>query len=78
MALDVDFGCHTRDLAEPDKTLVDRMCEEGTRRGFETESVEVASFADQGALVEPGFGIQRLIERTVIARSAPAWFGENG
>ena len=53
-----------RDLAVPDAALVDRMCAAGIRRGFETESVEVASFADEGAEVEPGFGIPRLVERT--------------
>ena len=66
-----------RDVAAPDEALVERMCTEGNQRGFETESVEVASFADEGAEVKPGFGIQRLIERTTVSpvETGPLWKG---
>ena len=55
-----------RDLTAPDSTMVDRMCAAGTRCGFETECVEVASFADEGAEVKAGVGIARLIELTTV------------
>ncbi len=66
-----------RDETEPDTTLVARMCAEGNQHGFETESVEVASFADEGSEVQAGHGIQRLIERTTVstAGSGILWKG---
>ena len=52
-----------RDRNAPDERVVQDICAEGTRRGFETESVTVASFSDDGE-VAAGTGIPRLIERT--------------
>lgn len=58
-----------RDAGAPNEVVVGRMCAEATGRGFETEAVEVASFADEGSEVAAGFGVGRLIERTMTSSS---------
>ena len=69
-----------RDRQAPDGVVVGRLCEEGKRHGFETEAVEVASFADEGAQVAAGFGIRRLIERSTEFGSSVAgvWKRDSG
>ena len=52
-----------RDQKTPDERVLLDLCAEGTRHGFETEAVAVASFSDNED-VAPGTGIARLIERT--------------
>ena len=66
-----------RDSGPPNDLVVSRMCAEATARGFETEAVEVASFADKGAEVVAGFGIGRLIEKTMTFSThvGPLWTG---
>ena len=53
-----------RDENAPDEHVVQEICAEGRRCGFETESVEVASFSKDGGEVPAGTGIPRLIELT--------------
>ena len=53
-----------RDRQPPDEKVVEEICGEGKRRGFETEAVAVASFSDSGE-VAAGTGISTLIERTI-------------
>ena len=43
--------------------MVQEICDEGRRRGFETECVSVASFAQDDGKVPAGTGIAKLIER---------------
>ena len=52
-----------RDQHAPDERVVQDICREGTQRGFETESVAVASFSNDGE-VAAGTGIPMLIECT--------------
>ena len=52
-----------RDREMPTDDVVQTICAEGTRRGFETESVAVASFSHDG-VVAAGTGIPGLLERT--------------
>lgn len=52
-----------RDRQAPDGSVVQDICTHGTQHGFETKSVAVASFSDNGE-VAPGTGIQALIEET--------------
>ena len=52
-----------RDEKKPDNTMIQEICTEGTRRGFETEAVAVASFSHNEE-VAAGTGIPELIERT--------------
>ena len=56
------------DRKVPDVSVVSELCAEGTRRGFETEAVEVASFSDNEQ-VAPGTGIPRLMETHHCVRS---------
>ncbi len=53
-----------RDETAPDDRVVQQICDEGRRRGFETESVAVASFSKDEGQVPAGTGIARLIELT--------------
>ena len=53
-----------RDEMEPDDHVVQEICAEGTRCGFETKCVAVASFSKDGSEVPAGSGIGRLIELT--------------
>lgn len=53
-----------RDETEPDDRVVQEICAEGRHRGFETESVAVASFSKNDEEVPAGTGIPRLIELT--------------
>lgn len=51
-----------RDENAPDDGVIQEICAEGIRCGFETESVAVASFSKDGSDVPAGTGIERLIE----------------
>ena len=69
--LDQFLGCRPRlilvvtrrDREMPAEDVVQTICAEGTRRGFETESVAVASFSYDG-VVAAGTGILALLQRT--------------
>ena len=52
------------DEMAPDERVVEEICAEGRRCGFETESVVVASFSKHDGEVPAGTGIARLIELT--------------
>ena len=52
-----------RDREMPADDVVQTICAEGTRHGFETEYVAVASFSHDGVVVA-GTGIAELLERT--------------
>ena len=59
------------DEQTPDDSVVQEICDEGNRCGFETESVVVASFSKDGSEVPPGTGIGRLIELTTTFDRSP-------
>ena len=61
-----------RDEMEPDDHVVQEICAEGRHRGFETESVAVASFSKNDEEVPAGTGIPRLIELTTTFNRNPA------
>lgn len=55
-----------RDETAPDDRVVQEICAEGSRCGFETESVAVASFSTDDGEVPAGTGIAKLIELTTV------------
>ena len=61
-----------RDEMAPDDHVVQEICAEGRRCGFETESVAVASFSKDDGEVPAGTGIARLIELTTAFDRDPA------
>ena len=67
-----------RDETAPDDGVVQEICDEGRRRGLETESVAVASFSNDDGQVPAGTGIPRLIELSTAFDHAPTvvWQGE--
>ena len=69
-----------RDETAPDDSVVQEICAEGRHRGFETESVTVASFSKDGGEVPAGTGIGRLIELTTTFDRDPAavWQRDGG
>ena len=69
-----------RDEMAPDDNVVQEICAAGRHRGFETESVAVASFSKDGGEVPAGTGIERLIELTTAFDRDPAavWKRDGG
>ena len=69
-----------RDETAPDDRMVQEICAEGCRCGFETESVAVASFSKDGGEVPAATGIGRLIELTTAFDRDPAavWQRDGG
>ena len=67
-----------RDETAPDDHVVQEICAEGRQRGFETESVPVASFSQGGGEVPAGTGIERLIELTTAFDRDPAAVWQRG
>ena len=69
-----------RDETAPDDHMVQEICAEGRHRGFETESVAVASFSKDGGEVPAGTGIERLFELTTAFDRDPAavWQRDGG
>ena len=69
-----------RDEKAPDDRVVQEICAEGIRCGFETESVAVASFSKDGSEVPAGTGIGRLIELTTTFDRPPGavWQRDGG
>ena len=68
-----------RDERAPDENVVQDLCAEGARCGFETEAVAVASFS-KNSEVTAGTGIPTLIERsTAFGREGgPVWQRDGG
>ena len=61
-----------RDEMAPDDGVVQEICAEGRRCGFETESVVIASFSKDDGEVPAGTGIARLVELTTAFDRDPA------
>ena len=61
-----------RDEMAPDERMVQDICDEGRRCGFDTKSVAVASFSKHDGEVPAGTGIARLIELTTEFDRKPA------
>ena len=68
------------DEKAPDDGVVQEICAEGIRCGFDTESVTVASFSKDGSEVPPGTGIGKLIELTTTFDRSPdaVWQRDGG
>ena len=68
------------DEKAPEDEVVQEICAEGIRCGFDTESVAVASFSKDGSEITPGTGIGRLIELTTMFDRPPdaVWQRDGG
>lgn len=63
-----------RDKGELAKSIRDRLTAEIGKHSLEAEIVEVAPFADEGGACKAGFGIEALLNASVIAAPEPLGF----